>query len=131
MPVFDYAIVRVVPRPERGEFVNVGVILSCASPRMLASRIELDEARLLALYPAVDIDLVRGHLAAIPRICAGGADAGPIGLLGVRERFHWLCAQRSAMIQTSPLHTGRSDDPLRTLEHLVGCMVRVPGAASG
>ena len=123
---YDYAIVRVVPRVERGEFINAGVILSCASRRFLQARIELDEARLLALDPSVDLDAINAALAAIPRICEGGAAAGALGLLPVRERFHWLVAPRSASIQTSQVHTGRCDDLPLAMEQLLARMVRPP-----
>ena len=111
MRAYDYALIRVVPRVERGEFVNVGVVLSGKAGGLLEARIEIDEARLLALDPALDLDVVRGHLAAFAAICAGGAAAGPIGQLPPRERFHWLTAPRSTMIQTSPTHTGRCAEP--------------------
>lgn len=118
---YDYAIIRVVPRVEREEFMNVGVIVSCPALDYLAARIELNEARLLAFAPEVDIELVRENLASIPAICAG---SGPIGRLTMRERFHWLVAPRSTMIQTSAVHTGRSDDPSRLVEQLLQKMVR-------
>jgi Protein of unknown function (DUF3037) len=121
---YDYAIVRVVPRVERGEMINVGVILSCPDVSFLEARIELDEARLLAFYPAVDLDEVRAHLDTIPVTCRGGADAGPIGALPQRARFHWLVAPRSTIIQMSPVHTGRTDDPATTLERLLVRMVK-------
>ncbi|WP_116808748.1 DUF3037 domain-containing protein [Steroidobacter cummioxidans] len=121
---YDYAIIRVVPRVEREEFMNVGVIVSCPALEYLAARIELDEGRLLALAPGVDLDLVRENLASIPAICAG---SGPIGRLTLRERFHWLVAPRSTMIQTSAVHTGRSDDPSLLLEQLLRKMVRSGG----
>lgn len=118
---YDYAIIRVVPRVEREEFINVGVIVSCPALEYLAARIELDEARLLALAPGIDLDQVRENLASIPAICGG---SGPIGRLTPRERFHWLVAPRSTMIQTSSVHTGRSDEPSRVLEQLLEKMVR-------
>jgi len=121
---YDYAIVRVVPRPEREEFLNVGAIVSSASAKFLAARVELDEARLHAFDPCVDVEAVATHLAAIVRICQGGADSGPIGQLGQRERFRWLTAQRSAVIQTSAVHLGRCNDPADALDHLVATMVR-------
>ena len=121
---YDYAVIRVVPRVEREEFVNVGVILSCHEQDFLQAAIEVDEARLLALDPAIDLALVRAHLAAIPQVCAGGDAAGPIGKLPPRERFRWLVAPRSTIIQVSPAHTGRSDDPANALAHLVATMVR-------
>lgn len=123
---YDYAVIRVVPRPERGEFINAGALLSCASLRFLDARIDLDEARLRALCPAVDIELVRAHLASIPAICAGLDTAGPIALLTQRERFHWLTAVRSTVIQTSPVHTGRCADPPRMLQRLIDTMVHCP-----
>ena len=121
---YDYAMIRVVPRVERGEFVNAGVILSCDVERVLESRIELDEGALLALDDAIDLDLVRDALTAISVICAGGEAAGPIGKLSARERFHWLVAPRSTMVQTSPVHTGRCSDLAAALEHLMSTMVR-------
>jgi hypothetical protein len=122
---FDYAIVRVVPRVERGEFINAGVILFCLTHRFLSAKVELDERRLLALAPEVDLPLVRGHLEAIPRICAGGRAAGPIGQLPQKERWHWLVAPRSTILQTSPVHSGVCGDPMQALEHLMGTMVRL------
>lgn len=121
---YDYAIVRVVPRVEREEFINVGVILSCPELDFLDARIDLDESRLRALDNTVDIESLRANLASIPLICAGGASAGPIGRLSPRERFHWLVAPRSTMIQMSSVHTGRCRDPAQALEHLVQTMVR-------
>jgi hypothetical protein len=121
---YDYAIVRVVPRVERGEFVNAGIILSCDIERVLEAAIDLDEAALLALDGSVDLDSVRGALAAIPLICAGGAAAGPIGKLSARERFHWLVSPKSTIVQTSPVHTGRCDDLGAALHHLMHRMIR-------
>ncbi len=122
---YDYALIRVVPRVERGEFVNVGVIVSAPSREFLEARIELDAARLLALDPALDLPALRAHLAPIPLICAGGAAAGPIGRLSPRERFHWLTAPRSTIIQTSPAHAGQAADPAAALERLMATMVRL------
>lgn len=127
---YDYAIVRVVPRVEREEFINVGVIVSCQERDYLEARIELDEARLLALDATLDIESIRANLASIPLICAGGPSAGPIGRLSPRERFHWLVAPRSTIIQTSPVHLGRSTDPVAALEHLLDKMVRRTQAQS-
>jgi hypothetical protein len=121
---YDYAIVRVVPRVERGEFVNAGIILSCDIERILEARIELDEAALLTLDAGVDLDLVRSALAAIPAACAGGAEAGDIGRLSPRERFHWLVAPKSTIVQTSPVHAGRCADVESALEHLMNRMIR-------
>jgi hypothetical protein len=123
---FDYAIVRVVPRVERGESLNAGVILFCLERDFLRARIEVDEPRLCALWPETDLDLIRQHLETIPRICAGAPEGGPIARLSLRERFRWLVAPRSTMIQVSPVHAGLSDDPERALEELFGRMVRVP-----
>lgn len=115
---FQYAIVRVVPDAERGECVNAGVVLYCRRRRFLAARTALDERRLAALHPDVDLEAVRGHLDALGRIAAGAPDAGPIAALPPSERFHWLVAPSSTIIQTSPVHTGLTDDPARELDHL-------------
>ena len=120
---FQYGIVRVVPRVERGECVNAGVVLFCRPRRFLAARIALDEERLLALAPDVDLDAVRGHLDALARIAAGDPAAGPIAALPPSERFHWLVAPSSTVIQCSPVHTGLSDDPAGELERLVARLV--------
>ena len=121
---YDYVIVRVMPRVERGEQINVGVILSGVDSELLEARIELDEARLLALDPGIDLEVVRAALATISRICAGGADAGEIGGLPARGRFRWLASPRSTMIQTSPVHTGRTTDPQATVTRLFASLVR-------
>jgi len=121
---YDYALIRVVPRVERQEFVNAGVIVWCRDHDVLESRVALDEARLAALDPGVDLDAVRRHLRSIEVVCMGGAAAGPIGAMSKRERFDWLVAPRSTMIQTSAVHSGRSADVAATLEHLLDKMVR-------
>lgn len=121
---YDYAIIRVVPKVEREEFVNVGVIVSCPAHDFLEARIELDEQRLAALDANVDLESIRNHLASIPAICAGGDLAGPIGHLTPRQRFDWLIAPRSTIIQTSAAHTGTCADPAAALEHLLDTMVR-------
>jgi hypothetical protein len=123
---YDYAIIRVVPKVERAEFINVGVIVSCPAKHFLEARIEPDEERLLMLDAALDIESIRAHLASIPAICAGGDQAGPIGQLSQRDRFHWLVAPRSTIIQTSPVHTGNCQDPEAVVEHLMETMVRAP-----
>ena len=123
---FDYAILRVVPRVERQEHINAGVILFCLERDFLQARVELDEVRLRALWPATDVELVRQHLEAIPRICAGSPDAGPIARLSQRERFHWLVSPRSTMIQVSPVHSGLCEQPERTLDELFQRMVQIP-----
>jgi len=120
---YDYAIVRVVPRVEREEFMNVGVIVSCPLRDFLEARFELDEKRLLALDATLDLDTLRAHTNSIRMICAGGAEAGPLARLSQRERFHWLVAPRSTIIQTSPVHTGKCGDPAQLIEHLLKKMV--------
>jgi Protein of unknown function (DUF3037) len=121
---FDYAIVRVVPHVEREEFVNVGAILFCEAREFLGARFALDEARLLALAPDADVELVKRHLAAIPRICEGGPVAGAIGRLTMRERWRWLVSPRSTILQTSAPHAGLGDAPEAALEHLLAKVVR-------
>jgi hypothetical protein len=120
--------VRVVPKVEREEFVNVGVIVSCPAGKFLEARIEIDEQRLLTLDPTLDIEMIRSHLAAIPAICAGGEQAGPIGRLSQRERFYWLVAPRSTIIQTSAVHTGSCKNPAAALDHMLATMVHPPRA---
>ena len=129
MPVeytYDYAVIRLVPRVDRGEQINVGIILSCADLDYLDARIEVDEAALRAIDPAADMDAMRAHLATIPAVCAGGPEAGPIGALPKRGRFRWLVSPRSTIIQPSPIHTGRTGDPAACLEKLMDRMVRRP-----
>ncbi len=115
---FDYTIIRVVPRVERQEFINAGVVVFCLEKRYLDSRILLNEERLKSLWPDVDVELVRKHLEAISRICAGEDAAGPIARLSQRERFHWLSSTRSTIIQPSPVHTGICDDTADILDRL-------------
>ncbi len=123
---FDYAVVRVVPHVEREEFVNAGVILFCGALDYLAARIALDEGRLRAMAPRVDLEVVRRHLDAVPLVCAGGPAAGPIGGLTARERWHWLVSPRSTVLQTSAPHVGLCEVPARSLEHLVEALVQPP-----
>ncbi len=125
---YDYAVVRVVPRVERGESINAGVILCCTARHFLRARVELDEARLLALDPSADIAMVRAALDAIVSVCEGGDGAGPIGALPMRARFDWLVAPRSTIIQTSPVHAGRCTEPEMEIERLLLRMVQRPGA---
>jgi hypothetical protein len=122
---FEYAVVRVVPRVDREEFINAGVILYCRSLDFLDARIALDHKRLLALFPgaAPDLEAIERALAMIPRICAGDASAGPIATLDLAERFRWLSATRSTVPQVSPVHTGLCDDPAQMLDHLMVKMV--------
>ncbi len=123
---FDYALLRVVPRVEREECINAGVILFCLERDFLQARVEVNEPRIRALWPDADVELIRAHLEAIPKICAGSPDAGPIGRLSRRERFHWLVAPRSTIIQVSPVHTGLCDSPERAIEDLFRRMVQLP-----
>lgn len=131
LQAYDYAIIRVVPRVERGEFVNIGVIVSCPARDYLQARIEIDETRLRALDPTLDVDAIRRHASSIPLICAGGESAGPIGRLTQRERFHWLVAPRSTILQVSPVHTGRCGEPADVIEQLLEKLVRVGREACG
>lgn len=121
---FEYATVRLVPRVEREEFLNVGVIVFCAEADFLEARIELDQARLLAFAPQLDLADAREHLDSIPRICRG--DASAIGQLPQRERFRWLASPRSTILQISPAHAGLCDQPVAWLERLLDRMVRTP-----
>ena len=121
---FEYAIVRVVPRVERGEMFNAGIVLHSRPRRFLAARIELDREVLRSLAPDCDPAEVLDHLEAIPRIAAGDPAAGPIARLSRPERFHWLVAPSSTIVQPSAVHTGLTDDPAATLEHLFATLVR-------
>jgi hypothetical protein len=121
---FQYAIVRVVPRVERGECMNAGVVLLCRPKRFLAARVGLDVDRLRALAPDVDPATIEEHLAAIERVAAGDSAGGPIARLGKGERFHWLVAPSSTVIQPSEVHTGLCDDPAAELDHLFERLVR-------
>jgi hypothetical protein len=115
---FDYAILRVVPRVERQEFINAGVVVFCLERRYLAARIHLNVERVKALWPATEIELARDHLDAVKRICEGDPDAGPIAKLSQRERFHWIISPRSTIIQPSPVHTGVCDGTDGLLDRL-------------
>ena len=120
---FQYAIVRVVPRVERGERVNAGVVLFCRPRGFLAARTALDEQRVRALDPDADLAVVRDHLEAFVRVAAGAPDAGPMARLEASERFHWLVAPSSTVLQCSPVHTGLTDDPEAELDRLVARLV--------
>ena len=122
---FDYAVIRVVPRVERGELINAGAIVSCPTERFLAARIALDAGRLRALSPSTDVAEVEAALALIPLIAAGDPRGGPIAALPRGERFHWLVAPRSAVIQTSPVHTGLADDLTAALDQLIERLVLI------
>jgi hypothetical protein len=115
---FDYAVIRIAPRVDREEFINAGVIVICAELRFLDARIHIDEPRLRALWPSIDLALIRQHLEAIPRIVAGDESAGPIARMSQKERFHWLTSPRSTMIQVSPVRTGVTSDPAAVVERL-------------
>ena len=116
---YDYAIIRVVPSVERGEFINAGVILFCSTKRFLGALIHLDRQRLTILAPQIDLDAVQQHLATIPRICLGDAEGGAIAHFSQSERFHWLVSPRSTIIQNSPVHSGLCEDPEAALHHLL------------
>lgn len=121
---FQYAVVRVVPRVERGESLNAGVILLCRPKRFLAARVGLDVGRLRALAPDVDPAAIEAHLGLVRRIAAGDPDAGPIAGLSIGERFHFLVSPSSTVIQPSEVHTGLCDDPAEELDHLFDRLVR-------
>jgi hypothetical protein len=120
---YDYVLIRIVPNVERGECLNVGVLLFCRTQCFLGVRIHLDQARVLALAPDFDLAAVQQQLDAIVRICKGGPEAGPLGQMSQSERFHWLVSPRSTIVQTSQVHSGLSADPEAALEHLLKTMV--------
>lgn len=120
---FSYAAIRVVPDIEREEFLNSGLILFCRPRRFLRARTALDEAALRAVHPGCDVDGIQRQLALVERIAAGAADAGPIARLDLSERFHWLTAARSTLVQPGPIHTGVTDDAAATFEHLFAVLV--------
>jgi hypothetical protein len=128
---FEYAVLRVVPRVERGEFINAGVVLYCRADSFLGARVHLDSDRLMALDPGTDLAAVRAHLEAVRSVCAGGPEAGSVGRLPLGERFGWLVAPRSTVVQPSPVHTGLTDDPEAELERLLSRMVLPPGQDPG
>jgi hypothetical protein len=121
---FQYAILRVVPHVERGECLNAGVVLFCRRLAFLGARTELDEAALSALAADCVADEVRAHLDALERVAAGAPDGGPIAALEPSERFHWLTAPSSTIVQASPVHTGLTSDPAAELDHLFEKLVR-------
>ncbi|WP_030904380.1 DUF3037 domain-containing protein [Streptosporangium amethystogenes] len=122
--VYEYAIIRIIPRVERGELINAGVLLYCQPRGYLCARVELDEARLRALDPRVDLDGVRHALDVYLRSCGG--DEGPLAAEPPGSRFRRLTAPRSTIVQTGPVHAGLTADPEAELEHLVTCLVRSP-----
>lgn len=121
---YSYAVIRVVPRVERGEFLNVGVILFARTAHFLAACIALDRPRLRAFAPNLDIASIERSLGAFVTVCEGAAEGGPIAQLPPSERFHWLTAPRSSVIQTSPVHIGCDDDPRAALDALCAALVR-------
>ena len=120
---YDYALIRIVPNVERGECINAGALLFCRTRRFLRARIHLDQARVLALAPELDLAAIQQELDAIVHVCEGGPEAGPLGQMSQSERFHWLVSPRSTIIQISEVHTGLSTDPEAALEHLLKTMV--------
>jgi hypothetical protein len=121
--LFEYAVIRVVPRVEREEFINVGIILFCAKQQFLKATIVLNEAKILAFAPDLEIDFIKDNLNAITKICMGGSDAGPIGQLDHASRFRWLTATRSTVVQASKVHPGFCKDPTETLDKLTQQLV--------
>jgi hypothetical protein len=121
--LFEYALIRLVPRVEREEFINVGVILYCRQKKYLECKILLNENRAIALDPGVDVNEVKENLQSIEKICRAEKDGGPIAKLDVASRFRWLTATRSTMIQSSKVHPGLCTDPDKLLEHLFETMV--------
>lgn len=116
--LFEYAVLRVVPKVEREEFINIGVILYCSGQKFLQCIIELNEKKLQALCSDIDIDELKTHIQSFEKICKGGNDAGPIGKLSMTERFRWLTAIRSTILQTSKVHPGLCQDAREILQHL-------------
>lgn len=116
--LYEYAIIRLVPKVERGEFLNIGVILLSKRNDFLGLKYTLDENRLNAFSEDIDIDLVRDYLKAWEKVCAGGTQGGKIGDLEIHVRFRWLTANRSTIIQSSPVHPGFCNDPEKELEKL-------------
>ena len=123
---FQYALLRAVPSLARGEQLNVGVVVYSPRLRFLSARTSLDAERLLVLDPTVDVDAVRAHLRSIERVAAGDVSAGPIARLPQSERFGWITAPSSTLVQPSPVHTGLCDDPAQVLERLFETLVAAP-----
>ncbi|GAA3848303.1 DUF3037 domain-containing protein [Saccharothrix violaceirubra] len=124
--VFEYAVVRAVPRQERGEFVNVGVLVYCAPLGFLGARVHVDEDRVRALDPFLDVEILRSSLSHLTASCDGLSAAGPVSRTTVGQRFRWLTAPRSTIVQTSPAHTGLTADPEAELDRLLDALVRPP-----
>jgi hypothetical protein len=126
---YEWAVLRVVPRVERGESVNVGVVVYCRALDFLEAWITDDLSRVTALDPGLDVEAVRAHLRAIAAVCAGTPDAGDNGRRSPGDRFRWLVAPRSTVVQTSPVHTGITDDPRTDVLDLAARMVTWPPGA--
>ena len=126
MSLFEYALLRVVPRVDRGERINAGVVLYCQDARFLDARVHLDTERLRALDPNLDPEVIRAHLEVARIVCEGGPEAGAVGLLPPVQRFGWLVAPRSTVVQPSRVHTGFTEDPGEAIEHLLRTMVHTP-----
>ena len=122
--LYEYAVIRVLPRVDREEFINVGVILYCAPKNFLRAECDINEERLKTFAGNADLGELNEHLESLCRICKGGEEAGPIGKLSIGERFRWLTAPRSTIVQTSPVHTGLTADPERTLDDLLSKLVK-------
>lgn len=120
--VFEYALVRAVPRPERGEFMNVGAIVYCAPLRFLRCAVEVDADRLRALDPDLDVEVLRDALRSLRQACEG---TGPMAASSAGQRFRWLTAPRSTILQTSPAHTGLTDDPAAELTRVMTTQVSI------
>lgn len=121
--LFEYAVIRVVPHVEREEFINVGVILLCAEKKFLKTRFSVSETRLKALCEDIDMEELKRHIESFDRICVGGTDSGPIGKLPAKERFRWLTASRSTILQTSPVHPGLCNDPQEMIDKLFSKLI--------
>ncbi len=120
---FEYATIRIVPRVEREEFINAGVVVFCLARKQLLCRMLIGNTRLKALWPEIDLNLVSQHLDAIARVCKGDPEGGPIANLSARERFHWLVSPRSTMIQVSPVHSGLCSSPEEALDEIFGRVI--------
>lgn len=123
---FEYAVLRIVPRVEREEFINAGVIVFCLEQKFLQARVQIDEGRLKALCPDTDTDHIRDHLEAFRKVAEGSKDGGPVAAMSIRQRFHWLVAPRSTVIQVSPVHAGMCGDPEGVLDSLFQKLVLSP-----
>lgn len=124
--VFEYAVLRVVPRVDRGEAINAGVLVYCRPLRYLAARVELDAERLLALDPSADVEGIAEALAAIAAVCGQEQGAGQAGQQDIGRRFRWLTAPRSTVVQPGPVHTGLTADPDAEADRLLSTLVRRP-----